>query len=219
MTTRTKSLIAGTAIAGLGVVAAAQAAPPSAHQLSIAAKPTRVIYGGKVAITGQLTGADNAGEDITLDEDPYPFGAFNKLATTVTNSTGAYSFSVTPTVNTKYRASAKSKSPATSPVVLVKVAPRITIKVTDKTPAQGQKVTFSGTVTPAHDGQPILLQRQSGETWKTVATGTLVDAGTELSKYSFTRKITRDGKFRVLKRRDDDHAYGKSQKRFLDVQS
>ena len=219
MKNRTTALISTTGIAILAAAAIAEAAPPTPHQLSIAAKPTRVVYGGKATISGQLTGSNNAGETVTLDQDPYPFGAFNKLDTTTTSSTGAYSFTVAPTVNTKYQATAKSHAPATSSVVEVKVAPKVTITVNDKTPAKGQTVTFRGRVTPAHDGQPIRLQRQSGDHWKTVVTVTLLHGTADYSKYVVTRKITRNGTFRVLKPHDADHAYGKSRKLHIKISS
>ena len=220
MTTPRIALLCSVALALLVTAGSAQAAPPTPHQLSIAAKPARVVYGSKVAITGTLTGADNAGETVTLSEDPFPFDAFRKLATTQTSATGTYGFVVTPTVNTKYQADAKSKSPATSPEVLVQVAPKVTLKVSDKTPAEGQKVKFSGTVAPEHDGQAVQLQRhKSGGGWKTVKTVLLADAGTAPSTYVFKRKITRNGTFRVVKPADADHARGVSPKRKLTIES
>jgi hypothetical protein len=220
MTNRTKTLITTAGLALLATGGGAQAAPPSPHQLSIAAKPARIVYGGKVAITGKLTGADNAGETINLNEDPFPFDTFTKVATTQTSATGSYGFFVIPTVNTKYQTDAKSKSPATSPALLVKVAPKITLKVSDRTPAVGQKVTFSGTVAPEHDGQSVLLQRWKKDGgWRTIKTLVLADAGTASSKYSYTRKITRTGTFRVAKPADTDHAAGHSHRRTLSVSS
>ena len=220
MTNRTKALITTAGLALLATGGPAQAAPPTAHQLSIAAKPTRVVYGAKSAITGKLTGADAAGETIDLNADPFPFDTFVKVATTHTNTAGAYGFFVTPTENTKYRTDAKSKAPASSPELLVRVAPKVTLKVSDKTPAENQKVTFSGTVTPEHDGQAVLLQRRkSGGGWKTVKTGVLVDAGTAPSTYVFKRKITRGGTYRVVKPADADHVQGRSPKRKLTLSS
>jgi hypothetical protein len=220
MTNKTKALITTAGLALLATGGSAQAAPPSPHQLSIAAKPARVVYGGTVAITGKLTGSDNAGETINLNEDPFPFGTFTKLATTQTSAAGSYGFFVTPTVNTKYQTDAKSKAPATSPQLLVKVAPKITLKVSDKTPAVGQKVTFSGTVAPDHDGQSVLLQRYRNDgTWRTIKTLVLVDAGTASSKFAYTRKITRTGTFRIKKSADTDHVAGHSHRRTLTVHS
>jgi hypothetical protein len=197
---------------------AAPAAPPTPHQLTISAQPSPVVFGKPVAITGKLTGADSAGETITLHEDPFPFGHYTDLATTPAGADGSYGFTVYPSVNTKYQTSAKTKSAATSPEATVLVAPKVGFGVSDRTPAVGQTVTFRGKVTPAHDGQSVLLQRRTSPgKWKTVATIPLVDAGTAYSSYSRNRKVTRNGTFRVIKPADADHARGRSTKRTLTV--
>ncbi|HEX8074923.1 MAG TPA: hypothetical protein VF545_08075 [Thermoleophilaceae bacterium] len=197
---------------------AALAAPPTPHQLTISAQPAKVVFGKPVAITGKLTGENSAGETITLRDDPFPFDGFKNLATASAAADGAYSFAAVPTVNTRYQTTAKTKSPATSPVVTVLVAPKISFKVSDKTPAAGHRVTFKGTVAPAHDGQTVLLQRRtSSGKWKTVATIPLTDAGTAVSAYSRRKKVSSSGRYRVVKPADADHALGRSSKRRLTV--
>jgi hypothetical protein len=90
--------------------------------------------------------------------------------------------------------------------------------VSDKTPAKGQKVTFSGSVAPAHDGQGVLLQRRRADgSWRTVKTVLLVDTGTNVSTYSVKRTINHTGTFRVVKPADADHAQGRSPRRKLTV--
>src|SRR3712207_5442113 len=113
-------------------VAAACAAPPSPHQLSIAAQPNPVVFGKSVDITGKLTGSDSGGEDITLREDPFPFGNYKLSAFGTTAADGTYKFTVKPTVNTKFKAEAKSKAPAESPELTVLVAPRVGFVVGDQ---------------------------------------------------------------------------------------
>ena len=209
--------VAAIAAAATAIPATALAAPPTPHQLSIAAQPNPVVFGKSVAITGKLTGADSAAEDVTLREDPFPFGNFNNLGSTKTAADGTYAFTATPTVNTKYQATAKSKSPATSPELTVLVATRVGFVVGDTTPKVGQTVTFKGRVYPPHDGQTVLLQRRNTSGWKTVATIPLVDAGDVYSYYSRKRTVNRDGTFRVIKPADTDHARGRSPKRTLTV--
>jgi hypothetical protein len=209
--------VAASAAAATAIPAVALAAPPTPHQLSIAAQPNPVEFGKPVAVTGKLTGADSAGEDITLREDPFPFGNFNNSGSTTTKEDGTYGFTVTPTVNTKYQATAKSKAPADSPVLTVQVATRVGFVVGDTTPKVGQTVTFKGRVYPPHDGQSVLLQRRNDSGWKTVATIPLVDAGDVYSFYSRKRVVNRNGTFRVIKPADSDHARGLSPKRTLTV--
>lgn len=216
---RTKRLaVAASAAAATAIpVAAALAAPPSPHQLTIAAKPNPVVFGKSVAITGKLTGADSGGEDITLREDPFPFDTYKLSAFTTTKADGTYALTVKPTVNTKYQATAKSKAPAESPELTVLVAPRVGFVVGDLTPKVGQRVTFKGRVYPPHDGQTVQLQRRNQSGWKTVAKITLVDAGDTYSFYSHKRVVNRDGTFRVIKSADADHTRGRSTKRTLKV--
>jgi hypothetical protein len=211
------SAAAALAVAAIGIPAAALAAPPSPHQLSISASPNPVVFGKSVAITGKLTGTDSGGETVTLRDDPFPFSKFGNPTNTTTKTDGTYAFTVAPTVNTKYQATAKSKSPATSPVLTVSVATRVGFVVGDLTPKVGQKVTFKGRVYPPHDGQTVLLQRRRSTGWHTVATLPLVHATATYSYYSQKRKVTRDGTFRVIKPADSDHARGRSTKRTLTV--
>ena len=197
---------------------AAQAAPPTPHQLSIAAGSPRIVFGEKVALTGQLTGEESAGETITLQEDPFPFGEFKKAVTTLAAADGTYRFERTPSLNLKYRTEAKSKSPATSGEVLVSVAPKVGFSVADKTPEAGQKVKFSGTVAPAHDGLKVSIQRRtSSGGYKTVAHATLTDGGDALSKWKRTLTMNKTGTFRVVLPSHDDHATGKSRRIKLTV--
>ena len=214
-----KLTLTATALAVAAALAPSAAAqPPSPHQLSIAASSPRIVFGEKVALTGQLTGADNVGETVTLEEDPFPFGDFKKSVTTLTGAEGAYRFERTPSLNVKYRADAKSKQPATSPEVTVLVAPKIDFKVSDKTPEAGQKVKFSGTIAPAHDGLKASIQRRtSSGGYKTIARATLTDAGDALSNWKRTLTINSSGTYRVVLPSHDDHATGKSKRIKLTV--
>lgn len=197
---------------------AAQAAPPTPHQLTIAASSPRIVFGETVTLSGKLTGADAAGETVTLQEDPFPFGEFRNAATTLTAADGAYRFDRTPPANVKYRANAKSKSPATSPEVVVAVAPKITFGVSDRTPDAGDKVRFAGTVAPAHDGQKVSIQRRtSSGRYRTIARATLTDAGDAVSNWKRTLTINSTGTFRVVLPLHDDHATGKSRRIRLSV--
>ena len=213
MTHRTGALLAATALLAVPATAAAQSGPPTPHSLSIAAEPNRLVFGAKTTLAGQLTGADNAGETVTLQEDPFPYGDFKNSVSTLTGADGRWTVERAPTQNVRYRAEAKSKSPATSPEVLVLVAPRIGIGVSDKTPRPGQRVTFSGSVAPAHDGVKALIQRRtSSGKYRTVGRANLVDAGDAHSTYRRTLAIERGGLYRVVLPSHDDHATGKSRR-------
>ena len=178
--------------------------PGGAGQLSIAASPHVVVFGRGSTVSGQLTGVPSAvGTALVIDQAPYPFRSFNRLATGSTGGGGAYSFSVTPNSNTRYRVTAQTSPPTTSAEVDVLVKKRVTIR------ARGSRI--SGLVSPAHDGDQVALQRRGSRGYRTVATGRLADAGTAHSRYRFT--ANRAGVYRTRVPADADHLTGTSPSR------
>ena len=201
-------------------------APGAATQtLTIAASPHDVTFTRSTTISGQLSGPNNAGVVVTLEQNPAPYtGGFKPTGVKATTSaTGAYSMVVTPTTNTRYRVvlDAKPKPAATSPEILVRVRVRVAFRVSDSTPRAGQRVRFSGTVIPAHDGKVARIQRRTSTgAWRTVATATLVAAtpvnGVARSKYSKRVRVRRSGTYRVrVAPADGDHIAGTSVRRRL----
>ena len=180
--------------------------PPGggAGQLSIAVSPGVVVFGRASTVSGQLTGTPSAvGTALTIDQSPYPFRSFNPLAGGSAGGGGAYSFTVTPGSNTRYRVTAQTSPPTTSAEVDVLVKKRVTIG------ARGSSV--SGLVSPAHDGDPVALQRRTSHGYRTVAAGRLADAGTAASRYRFT--VHRAGVYRTRVPADADHLTGTSSSR------
>ena len=200
MGTKTRIAAFTVAVAALGVAPGQAAKPPkTVNQLTIAASRTQVKFGSTAAITGHLTATPNAGIDVTLQQNPYPFAGFKSLPTVVkTDAAGNYTFTVRPLVITQFRSTAKSKPPATSAVQLVKVVINVGLKASDTTPAKGQKVRFSGLVAPAENGRSVAIERRtSSGSFRAVARTTLVDAGGGRSKFSRKLRITRSGVYRA----------------------
>jgi hypothetical protein len=201
----------------------AQPTPPNA--VTINAAPATLTFGSPTNISGQVSGQDNAGVEVTLEENPYPYtGGFKATALkATTTATGAYTLAVTPTVNTHYRVTAKTKPPVTSPETAITVRVKVSLRLSDRTPAVGKRIRFSGTVTPAHDGKVARIQRRTSTgSWKTVARVTLVAAtpvnGVARSKFSKRLRINRNGTYRAQVRpADGDHARGNSSRRRVRV--
>ncbi len=120
-------------------------------------------------------------------------------------------------MNTQYRAVAKTKPRTESPTVLVKVRPRVDVTVSDRTPAAGARVTFSGAVLPARDGASAVIQRRRKAGWKTVGKAALTDAGADQSTYTKAITIRRDGTYRVKVPKDAEHVAGVSRRQKIDV--
>jgi hypothetical protein len=204
-----------TALAALGVAVAAPVAakpPASGGSLTITSSHSTVTYGKSVVISGHLTSSPNAGQQITLQQNPFPFTGFSRVANATTDAAGNYAFTVKPTVITRYRTVGKGKNAPTSPEQLVNVRLRVGLRVGDTTPARGKRVRFSGTVLPAKNGRAVAIQRRTSSGWKTVATTTLVDAGNGASKYSRRVKIRRSGRYRAKVPGDASIKSGKSRR-------
>ena len=206
-----KRLLA-TAAAALALPAAAIAAPkppPTAPTISISA--SAVTFGKAVTISGTTT----ANTTVTLRGDAYPFNnSFGRVATTTSNATGAYSFTLTPDTSTHYRAEVKR---AQSAVTALSVRWKVTRKVSTRHPKRGSRVLFSGLVSPAHVGGTASIQRRTGGVWKTVKTTTLVASTSTSSAYSTRVRVRRNGTYRVRVESDGAHAAGNSSRVTLTV--
>jgi hypothetical protein len=199
--------------------------PPVQNAVTIGASPATVTFGRATTISGKVSGPSNSGVQVTLEENPFPFtGGFKatKLTATSTNS-GAYTLSVVPRVNTRYRVTAKTQPSVTSAEKLVNVRVKVSLRLSDSTPRVGQSVRFSGTVVPAHNGKTARIQRRTSTGgWRTIATTTLVATtpanGVTRSKYAKRIRIRRNGTFRVrVSPGDGDHATGYSARRSVRV--
>lgn len=207
-------LAAATAAA---LVAPNVAAAPKNNQgnLSLAAAKSVIVWGNSTTVAGKLTGTNNrAGQAIDLQALRFPYtGGFQTVATATSATDGSYAFTVRPRVNSRYRVKYKS---SLSNEVPIGVRLRVTRKVSDATPAKGQRVRFSGTVSPEHDGRALAVQRRSVTTgkWYTVAkTITRNVEGEGYSSYSRRVTIKRNGTFRITVRSaDGDHLTGVSRR-------
>ena len=189
------------------------AAGPTA--ITIAATPPVVTFGKPVTIAGTVAGRPN--DKVELEWTPFPYtDPFKNAAQGTTDANANYSFQNTPTLNTRYHVVAKAP-PATSADIDVLVRTKVGLRLSDRTPASGQRVRFRGSVLPAHDGSNVLIQRKTSAGWKTIRTRTLV-AGTPLngvarSKYRAGIRIRRNSTYRTVLPKHDDHARGKSRKK------
>jgi hypothetical protein len=190
-----RGIVALGALAAAGAVAGnVSAAKPGSGQLTVASSKTQVTYSRATVIAGQLKRAPAGGQQLQLEQSPYPFGKFTTAASATTDAAGNYSFTVTPAKSTQYRVVTSVKPKLTSATTQVNVAIQITRRVGDKTPARGQRVRFSGLVAPALAGRPVTIERRAADrSWKPVATTTL-DAQ---SKYTKRVKIRRGGFYRA----------------------
>jgi hypothetical protein len=201
---RTIITIAAVALVAVPVVQAQQAP----DTLSIAADQSSVKFGGSITLSGKLTGSNVAGRNVRVQADEFPLDSFSNAGNATTNATGDWSLVVKPNANTRYRARVGNLDSANLDVT---VLPKVSLRLSDRTPAIGQRVRFSGRVCPEHDTVAIALQRRSSTGWKTIASPVLADIpNVECSSYSVVKRVRRDGRFRARFLGDTDHAASNS---------
>jgi hypothetical protein len=191
---------------------------PNAN-LTIKASATVVSFGRSFTLTG-TTKNIAIGATVEVQENPYPYAGFKPAGKTgVVDPTGGYSIAgVVPQAHTQYKVVAKASPPVESGTVFVRVGLRVAFKVGDLTPKRGALVRFAGTVAPAHDGRPVLIQKKTSTGYRTVTRTTLLDNGTATSKYSKKLRIRASGTYRVVAESvDQDHDNGTSRTRTLKV--
>ncbi len=177
--------------------------------------PFTVTFGTATTISGRLTGPNSSGRNVTLAEDPQPYGdGFANVATTTTDANGNYSFRQTPGTSRNYRVTSGNEQAFTG----VRVRTRVSFAVSDTTPQRGQRVRFSGFVAPAHNGRTVLIQRRSAAGfWRVVRRVGLLAATGDRSRYRTVLTIRRTGTYRARLLGHGDHLTGTSRTRTLRV--
>ena len=185
------------------------------NNVSIAAT-SPVTFGRSTTVTGKVTGNGSSGLSVDLQADPFPFedNGFGDVATGTTDANGDYRFTAQPAAHTRYRTVVKASPTVTSSIATVLVRLQVKFAVSDSTPDAGDRVRFSGTVCPEHDGKLAYIQRRTSTgSYRTVTTATLADTGGSCSSYAKRVRVNRDGVYRVkVPSRDADHATGTSRR-------
>ena len=133
---------------------------------TIAGSAATIADGQSATISGTLyasgsttTTAPNV--PVTLYARQLHGGRAQALASTTTNGTGAYSFTVMPIHNTVYHVVAASKPPARTANLFVGVQDVVSASLSSPTVTVGASVQVTGTVTPGHPGHWLYLQEQN----------------------------------------------------------
>jgi hypothetical protein len=182
--------------------------------LTIAAKPKTITFGGATVLSGRLQGPNNGGRTVSLRADGYPFNIGDRIvARTQTAGNGAYSFTQRPDRNTNYQVTLGA---VRTERVRVNVRFRVSFAASDYTPRAGQLVRFRGRACPESNGAVLSIQRRSSSgRYRTVRRTRLRDAAT-CSTYSRRLRIHRDGTYRTTVD-DAARARGYSRARFLNA--
>lgn len=169
--------------------------------LTLAATPNPVLFGKPTTISGVLSGTGNAGRQVVLQQNPFPYsGGFVSVGNPLlTGADGAFGFPLLSVpLNTQYRVVLPEKPDVQSPIVGVNVAVRLSTSVTRQRVRTGQKVRFFGRVSPARPGAQVAVQKLRGTRWITVGGSITHSAGKSFSRYGLNVRIRRGGTYRVF---------------------
>jgi len=174
---------------------------PQPLGLSLAATPNPVAFGGPTTLAGTLTGTGNAGRQVVLQSNPFPYTQ-GFVATTniqLTNAAGGFAFPLlSVALNTQYRVLIPTKPEVASPIVSLGVAVKVSTVVGSTRVRRGGRVRFSGTIGPSQSGTRIAIQKLKGTRWVTVA-GTITHRASQTtSRYSKRIRIRTGGRYRVF---------------------
>jgi hypothetical protein len=186
--------------------------PRHNYGLTIAATPNPIGAGEGVLIYGKLVGSDVANQRIVLYHRITPQSQFTPITVTRTNSFGFYEIARAEGIVESNRSwFALGPGRTHSRTINEYVFSAVTLAASTTTVDTGTPVQFSGTVTPAHPDQRVLLQKQvsdSGDGWQTIGTAV---TGSD-SSFTLTRAFLRPGSYtvRALFPRDPRNLAGQS---------
>jgi hypothetical protein len=172
---RTRLVALGCALAAATLIAvpvAAGAHPRFNRGLTIASVPNPISSGEGVLIHGMLTGKDDAGQTIYLYHRVGDARAFTLVGHTTTYSDGSYEFPRQEGVVLTNRSwFVRGPGGTHSRTIFEGVYALMTLSG-DSAATTGQRVLFSGQISPAHAHERVFLQEQravAGNGWHTLA--------------------------------------------------
>ena len=171
---------------------------PQNPKLTINSSAAPLAYGQTTTISGLA--AEAPGQTVTLLAHTHA-GNFAPVTTTTTDPNGNYSFApLAPAESTYYRVSIAK---TLSTTLYEGVTRTLTLDPLPATTPAGQPVTFTGTVTPADEGQTVYAERQnaSGIGFHIVASATIGATG-----FSFAHTFTNAGNYTMRIRVPGDPA-------------
>ncbi|MGI8778666.1 MAG: hypothetical protein ACR2L8_00595 [Solirubrobacteraceae bacterium] len=173
--------------------------------VTLAATPNPVSPpGAPVTLAGQLTGTNNAGRQVVLQSNPFPFsrpeGFLAEGNPQVTDAAGNFSFPVLSLpVTTQYRVLMPQKPEVVSPIVVVGAA--VAVRTDTRKVARHRhsvSVRFRGSVSPPTDSLRVDIQKLRAGAWTTIAHTRAKHATASKSSYRTRVRLFRSGQFRAV---------------------
>lgn len=177
--------------------------------------------GERALLSGQFRHLDDPDAELepyvdrrlVLEEAPYPHSTWNPVAETTTDQEGYFFFTRPVTLNTRYRVRSADPPQVVSEEPIVRVRLAADLNARPARVREGRLVTFSGTVSPPHDGMTVLIQRKDERgRWRTVTRAKTRLNSSGLAEFSRRVRHRKAGEFeyRVRLGGDGDHLPGES---------
>lgn len=150
----------------------AGAAPAQSEAVTINVVPSQIIAGEGVFIYGQLRGGNVSDQVIRLYHRIDPRHGFTLVSSTSTDASGFYAFPRAEGVVLTNRSwFVRGPDGVRSRTVFESVSALVSMTASTLEATTRHPVVFTGTVTPLHRFEPVILQaRTEGENWHSLAT-------------------------------------------------
>ena len=170
--------------------------------VTLAATPNPVQAGGATTLGGTLTGTGNAGRQVVLQANPFPYtqGFLNVTNPQVTNEQGGFGFPLLSVpVTTQYRVLMTNRPEVASPVVVLGAAVRAGLhRQVRHRDWRRPRVRFYGRLKPAAPGTQVVIQKLREGGWETVGETFSRDSSDTSSWFKRTLKPQNGGRYRVV---------------------
>jgi hypothetical protein len=179
-------------LAAVAMPSAAAAHPVHDRGLTIGVTPNPITAGESVLIYGKLVGPNVADQTVTLYHRVNPQVGYSVVSRTTTSNTGFYDFPRADGVVMSNREwFVRGPGTTHSRTVHEKVEALVNLSSSTSATDTNTPVTFTGSVSPTHAGQEILLQVPAtyNNGWRTIATGAINGR----SQFSVSHRFARPG--------------------------
>jgi hypothetical protein len=169
--------------------------------VSLAATPNPIRTGGSSTLAGVLSGTGNAGRQVQLQANPWPYtSGFQPVGNNqVTSSTGSFAFPLLAVgVNTQYRVLMPAKPEVVSPIVVLGTTSKVTRHAKVRRGHRRGRIHFWGRITPAIDGATVVIQKLRRGAWLTTAQTSAQHTSKGFSRYSKRIRRKHGGRYRVV---------------------
>jgi hypothetical protein len=169
--------------------------------VSLAATPNPIRTGAATTLAGVLSGTGNAGRQVQLQANPWPYTAgFQPVGNNqVTDAAGNFGFNLLSVgLNTQYRVLMPAKPNVTSPIVVLGTISKVTRHAKVTRGEKRGKIRFFGRISPAQDGVAVYIQKLRKGVWNNIAQTAALHTSKGYSRYSKRVRQRRGGRYRVV---------------------